>query len=427
MAEPDPSDDYLNFELSIWAEGSQYFAKVIDSPVGSSAPVPLPPLFEDPEKAAMARLRVENALLRRSAQVRGPVTAEEKILQEFGQRVFDVVFRQTPDIAIQYANSQARVAENPDRIKGLRLKLRIEEPGIAQLPWEYLYNSKEKEWLALHHRSPIVRYLAAPQPQTALTIDGPLNILGMIANPGGEWATIDAERERDRIDRAIEPHHKEGRINFCWVPGETQEHLLNMMGKASWHVFHFIGHGGLDEPEAGAGPASTEPPEGFVVFSDGKCGASEVPASDLKVLLDSAGSLRVVVLNCCEGARGTAADSFASPAAALVRFGIPAVVAMQFPISDEAAINLAGAFYDRLADNWPLERALTHARKMMQQKSRTEWGIPVLFTRSNTGRLFSGVHAGTPPVTPSDTTSRDTHPPSQVTDARRRLRALFGV
>lgn len=425
MSPGDPPDDYLNFEISIWAEGPQYFAKVIDSPDGPSPRVPLPPFFKDAEKAEMVMLRVENALLRRSAQVRGPVTAEERILQEFGQRVFDIVFRQTPDIAVQYANSKARVAENPERIKGLRLKLRIEAPELAQLPWEYLYNSNEKEWLALHHRSPIVRYLGTPHPEKALVVDGPLNILGMIANPGGEWASIDAERERDRIDRAIEPHQKEGRINFCWVPGETREHLLNMMGKASWHVFHFIGHGGLSEAETGERSPSAEPPEGFIVLSDGKGGASEVSAGDLKVLLDTDGALRVVVLNCCESARGTATDSFASPAAALVRMGIPAVVAMQFPISDEAAINLSGAFYDRLAANWPLERALTHARKMMQQKSRTEWGIPVLFTRSGTGRLFSSVRAATSPAKTGP--YRDPHSSGSGTDARRRLRDLFGA
>ncbi len=392
MSPGDPPDDYLNFEISIWAEGTQYFAKVIDSPDGPSPRVLLPPFFEDAKTAANVMLRVENALLRRSAQVRGPVTAEEGVLQEFGHRVFDIVFCKTQEIAVQYANSRARVAESPDHIKGLRLKLRIEAPELAQLPWEYLYNTKEKEWLALQERSPIVRYLGASDPQRAFTVDGPLNILGMIANPGGEWASLDAERERDRIDQAIEPHQKAGRINFCWVPGETQEHLLTMMSKSSWHVFHFIGHGGLFEPETGTKSISTEPPEGFIVFADGKGGASKVPANDLKVLLDTR-SLRLVVLNCCEGGRGTATDAYASPAAALVRMGISSVVAMQFPISDAAAINLAGAFYDRLAANWPLEMALTYARKMMQLKSRTEWGIPVLFTRSKTGQLFRGLRA----------------------------------
>jgi CHAT domain-containing protein len=105
--------------------------------------------------------------------------------------------------------------------------------------------------------------------------------------------------------------------------------------------------------------------------------------------------------------------------------GIPAVVAMQFPISDEAAINLSGAFYDRLAANWPLERALTHARKMMQQKSRTEWGIPVLFTRSGTGRLFSSVRAATSPAKTGP--YRDPQSSGSGTDARRRLRDLFGA
>jgi hypothetical protein len=130
-------------------------------------------------------------------------------------------------------------------------------------------------------------------------------------------------------------------------------------------------------------------------------------------------SLRLVVLNCCEGARGTADDGRASPAAALVQCGIAAVVAMQFPISDSAAIQLAGGFYDKLADGWPLEAALTFARQMIQVKSPTEWGIPALFTSVKSGQLFGGFR----PL------AADTTPPvdSDTARARARLRELFRV
>ena len=414
MAPESPTGDYLDFELSIWAEGSRYYARVTDSPVGPSKAVPLASFFENRERLETLLLRVENAMLRGGSRVRGPLSIEERTLQEFGNSVFDIVFRQAQPIALNYAQSQDKAAEC--RASGLRLSLRIQEPEVAQLPWEYLYDAAEREWLGLAYRSPIIRYLGGERADESLLVQGPLNILGMIANPGGDWERIDAERERRILDQAVGPHQKAGRINFSWIAGDTEEDLLKAINKGSWHVFHFIGHGGLWKPQ----PGETAEPEGFIVLSDGQGGAREVRASTLRVRLSTrTNSLRLVVLNCCEGARGTADDGRASPAAALVQCGIAAVVAMQFPISDSAAIQLAGGFYDKLADGWPLEAALTFARQMIQVKSPTEWGIPALFTSVKSGQLFGGFRPLAPDVAPPVD--------SDTARARARLRELFHV
>jgi len=64
-----------------------------------------------------------------------------------------------------------------------------------------------------------------------------------------------------------------------------------------------------------------------------------VTASDFVDLLGEAQPMpRLVVLNACESATSGAADMFAGTAATLVRGGSPAVAAMQFEISDRAAI-----------------------------------------------------------------------------------------
>jgi len=257
-----------------------------------------------------------------------------------------------------------------------------------------------------------VRFLDIDQPTGDLVVNGPINILGMIANPGGKkWGDLDVEKERHNIDEALKPLMETGKIYLCWVPGETSRHLLSMMCKQIWHVFHFIGHGGISAEE------------GFIVFRDEKGDSEEVNARELKFILGD-GSLRLVVLNCCESGQGSIRDPFASPAAALVRHGIPAVVAMQFPISDSAAIELARGFYESLADNLPLERAITEARLLVRRKSNIEWGIPVLYTHSRTGRLFSNIQQlpGSSPEQPGKG-GPPLDPRSE--EARRRLQGLF--
>jgi hypothetical protein len=323
--------------------------------------------------------------------VAGPLSVQEKLLREFGQSVFESVFR-VPEVAGLYASSvaMAEVDRQKGRIKGLRVKLRIEAPELALLPWEYLHDGGDGGWMGLQHRSPIIRFLDVGKPPQELTVDGPLNVLGMIANPGGDWEPLDTERERRRIDEALKPLQQAGKVNFCWVPGQTAEHLVDMISKGEWHVFHFIGHGGAFAASEGEDEGGTE---GYIVLADEDSGAREVPASDLQFYLQGPyGQPRLVVLNCCESAReGT--TRLTSPATTLVRAGITSVVAMQFPISDQSAVKFAEAFYDALVTDKPIEAAITHARIKIQVRSRVEWGIPVLYTRSRSGRLFTGAAA----------------------------------
>ncbi len=401
-------DAYLDFDLSIWKEGDEYYAKVIDSPAGQSTKCRLPLPFHDLLHSDL-QLRLENAVLRNAGHFRGPVGQGEKMLCEFGQQMFDTVFRNAQEIGDLFKASLNLVGQDKP---GLRIKLRIEPPELARLPWEYLYDGSKKDWVALRRRSPIVRFLDIDQPTGDLTVNGKINILGMIANPGGKnWEDLDVANERHNIEEALKPLVETGKVNFCWVPGETSRQLLGMMRKQIWHVFHFIGHGGVESEE------------GFIVLRDEKGGSEKIKALDLKLILGD-GPLRLVVLNCCESGQGSVSDPFASPAAALVRHGIPAVVAMQFPISDLAAIELAGGFYDSLADNLSLERAITEARLLVRQKSNIEWGIPVLYTHSRTGRLFSNIQPspGASPVPPADA-----RPVSGAHSekARERLRDLF--
>ena len=56
-------------------------------------------------------------------------------------------------------------------------------------------------------------------------------------------------------------------------------------------------------------------------------------------------SLRFVVLNACEGGRSDDQDPFAGVAQTLAKQGVPAVLAMQFEISDRAAIHFSERLY----------------------------------------------------------------------------------
>ena len=91
--------------------------------------------------------------------------------------------------------------------------------------------------------------------------------------------------------------------------------------------------------------------------------ARPLRATQLARLLTDHKSLRLAVLNACEGAKGGDRDIFSSTASILVRRGLPAVLAMQYEITDWAAIELSRTFYESIADGLPVDVAVAESRK----------------------------------------------------------------
>ena len=155
---------YLDFDLSIWAEAGRYFAKVINSPSGPSERVSLRTPYPNIPLTELVLL-LENAVLRSQGSHRGPMSKEEGILREFGDEMFKIVFREPHQIAMQFATSLNLVAAKRGQgVDGLRVKLRVEPPELAQLPWEYVYDELTDNYLCLKHRSPFVRFLEVAEP-----------------------------------------------------------------------------------------------------------------------------------------------------------------------------------------------------------------------------------------------------------------------
>jgi tetratricopeptide (TPR) repeat protein len=68
---------------------------------------------------------------------------------------------------------------------------------------------------------------------------------------------------------------------------------------------------------------------------------------------------------------------------------VPAVVAMQFPITDEAAITFARGFYTALSVGRPVDAAVSYARlAIFADDNDVEWATPVLYMRAPDGRIF---------------------------------------
>jgi formylglycine-generating enzyme required for sulfatase activity len=377
--------EYLDFELEIGqGAGRDYPVAVLRSPAGEARGTMR---FPFDQLALESRLKdLQIALLRSGGTRRKIPTSEEQAVQGFGQALFEALFggdiRSCYDRSVEHADRQDR---------GLRLKLRIQSPQLAALPWEFLYDARCAEYVCLSTHTPVVRYMELPQPPQVLQVTPPLRILGMIAAPTN-LPELDVAREKERVGRALSGLISQGTVQLTWLEGQTSRDLQKAMRRGGlWHIFYFVGHGGFD-------PLTDE---GLVALVNEEGAAQYLPATQLARLLADHRTLRLAVLNACEGARGSERDIFSSAAAILVRRGIPAVLAMQYEITDAAAVEFARSFYEALADGLPVDAAVSEARKgvSLSVSNSVEWGTPVLYMRAPSGLLFD-LAAAVPPAQP---------------------------
>ena len=126
-----------------------------------------------------------------------------------------------------------------------------------------------------------------------------------------------------------------------------------------------------------------------MLFEDDLGRSRRITGDQLGTILQDEVSLRLAVLNACEGARSSVEDPFSGVATSLIEREIPAVIGMQFEITDRSAIVFASEFYAALADGYPVDSAMAEARKaIFADENDVEWATPVLFMRVQDGLLF---------------------------------------
>lgn len=370
------SDD---FELGLVVDSDDaVWVRVLDSPAGTTGPRRVSESLSTLREASRELLasgigRARNMVSDGPSQPRVSTPDSAELL---GELLFRAMF---PDNLRSLFDECRGLAGSTDGRLPIRLRFDLADSRqrtLAAVPWEMTRIPGTEKLLGLDRRHPVVRQPEILGSSQVPPPPYPIRITVLTSSPAGvpelnlsaelrdleeEWS--DRSEVSIRVDKA-----KVGRLRAAALSDS--------------HVIHFMGHGSLDRDRGG-----------LLLLEDRHGQVSEKPASVIARVLDCAEALRLVVLNACSTAEmpaGATTDGFQTLAPALVRAGIPAVVAMLAPISDSSALVFSRALYRSLASGDPVDVAVTEGRLAIYSDCDVdyEWAVPTLYLSRAQTQLF---------------------------------------
>lgn len=363
----------------------------------------------DAEELLGRRDELLRAVLRSSAVIQDDGVEDEQRVQEIGRQLFTALLGSVPLWGLYQANLAAAVTEG----KPLKVVLQINDPVLVGLPWEAMYDKSHGSYVS--RRTYLIRQLDVAAAAAPLAVKPPLRILGVVSSPD-DLPKLDVRREKTNLEEVLTSLAHDRKAEVVWAPSTWKDLQHNLL-RGQWHAMHYIGHGGFDQKKDKGVLALTDK-DGHMVL---------VGASELVDLLGQANPTpRLVVLNSCSGAV-SGVDLFSGTAAALIRGGATAVVAMQYEISDQAAVAFSGGFYDAIANGLGVDAAVSAGRVAIigWRAGTLEWLSPVLYLRGDDCRLFT-MDRALPPHPGAQSGADDTSEPAESPEPAHVIKTLSG-
>lgn len=283
----------------------------------------------------------------------------------------------------------------------LQLRLGLKGRRLPRLPWEVLHADDRP--IATGTDVIFSRY----QPGTSLfkqtrilSSTRPLKILMAIASPN-DRDSLQLKREVHQLQQELQNrtasplknglHAPEIQLTILEQP--DREQLTQALEQGHYQVLHYAGHSGLGARG------------GELYLVSNRTGLTEIlSGDDLAGLLVNNG-IQMAVFNSCRGAYGDPSDPTGdSPdrnlTEALVKRGIPAVLAMAERIPDDVALTLTRLFYRNLNQGYPVDLSLNRARAGLISaygSHQLYWALPILYQHPE----FDGYLTGTPAQHPA--------------------------
>lgn len=301
-------------------------------------------------------------------------TPDEELVVAIGSRLFSQVMQD--DVRDLWIEARADLDQH--RIYGLRLRLALHPPAVAALPWESIYDPDRNQAFAANGRTPVVRvenlhrFLGPPR---SLQVAWPLRIL--LAAPEDPSGEIDTGAEIAGVTEALTKYEPK-RVQVSTLTGRFSiVDLRREIDARQPDLLHIITHG---------------EPDGISLWHRDR--PSMVSSASLRVTLEHTPSVKLAFLNACLAGMSSDTHRFRNVAAQLLQAGLPAVVAMQYEIRDDAAIEFAQFLYEELiAGSCPgaVDAAVALARTSLYALSPGDfsYGTPVLWLNAESGLIFS--------------------------------------
>jgi hypothetical protein len=354
--------------------------------------------YNDKEERGPEARVAENADLRDDLQKgieslkAGELEGREEDIRRLGRNLYRTVFPDRVGEFFEKALQSVLDDRTTDTSRWLRVIFDVHpKSDVFGWPLEFLYCPKNELWLATERS-----YITLSR---HLTLEGrfdlerqkpPLRALVVISDPD-ELGGVITTRVLEEIGKLASPasgggqaEEKRmivkvlGRVKDYQQPISGIEHLNEPTKYASFmdqicewkpHVLHFIGHGKLDKNE------------GFLALMDDDNHVDWVKSEHICQLF-SDWKPRLVLLQACQSAMSGTEPGFMSLADRIFKKNIPAVVAMQFSITNNYASRFAQGFYEALRDGKDVDAAVQIGRAKITSQVRwmnRDFGAPVLF------------------------------------------------
>jgi hypothetical protein len=282
--------------------------------------------------------------------------------------------------------------------RGLRIVLEVGPDEAAKsllgLPWELMVlpitrgaqiDTGGEGFLLLNADITLVRQVSGVGRNTTPAFIRPLVLQALAAAPE-DGAPIELAATRAALEAALSKELIEGR----WFAGhDTLGALQARLRQSSPQILHLLCHGELSD--TGRGFRSD------LLFTHSDGFVQRVSAFELTPALTLAPDLQLVILQACYAgatpAAGLATGALAggegerlaieSIALALVRHGVPAVVAMQGAVGQDAAATFVETCYQTLARGGSVDVAVATGRIAMRlDGALVDWSLPVIYQGS---------------------------------------------
>jgi len=347
-----------------------YHIEVVRAP-GRGWGGPFIPLGVDETQILAIRRLYRGYIMRQHTVTLGSIGERDlEPLRIVGGQLFDIL----PE-SVQARLHQAQAVAQ-ERCKGLAITLAFEMTAqpLLSLPWELLYNPEGRYFFGLRGGG-ITRQLWLPVAPRRAAVASLQKSLGLWAEPGGV-NSLSARRGYHPS-----PDHDDG---FTWITGQdSMGQLTRALESENFDGLHIVAHGRLGSSWYDL----------VMALVDERGQPDWVSPDQLTVLLADYPGLGFVYLDVCASAEpGHQDDETRSPldyswsnlASDLLGHGIPAVVAMQDSISQDAAGLVAQTFYAKRASGATLSQALTRARRevRLQLDDPVHWSIPTLYNQT---------------------------------------------